>query len=156
MWSIRSHHFFSNQGAVWHTIQVALNVCIDHEIVSPVARYSYSFQSLRRASLRTEPIAAGLKVRLKDRLDHNLRRRLHHPIPYRRYPQWPLLPSAFGMYCRFTGCGQYRPAFRSACIPSRNCVTPRSSMDRSVAPSTPAAPLLLRTRVHAFHRTSLL
>ena len=60
------------------------------------------------------------------------------------------------MYRRCTGCGRYRPAFRSACIPSRNCVTPRSSMDRSVTPSTPAAPWLLRTRFHASHRTSLL
>ncbi len=27
----------------------------------------------------------------EDRLDDDLRRHLHHPVPYRRYPQWPLL-----------------------------------------------------------------
>src|ERR1035437_1648146 len=66
------------------------------------------------------------------------------------------LPSSFPMYCRLTAEGRYWPAFRSACIPSRNCTTPCSSMDCSVVSSTPAAPRLLRTRAHALHRTSLL
>src|ERR1035437_3734730 len=68
-------------------------------------------------------------------------------------PSGRCLPSSFPMYCRLTAEGRYWPAFRSACIPSRNCVTP-CSMDRSVVSSTPAAPRLLRTRTHALHRTS--
>ncbi len=71
-------------------------------------------------------------------------------------PSGRCFPSAFGMYCRLTGEGRYSPARRSACIPSRNWATPCSSMDRNVAWSTPAAPPLLRTRLHASHRTSLL
>jgi hypothetical protein len=39
-------------------------------------------------------------------------------------PTGRCFPSAFGMQRRFTGEGRYRPAFRSACIPSRNLVTP--------------------------------
>src|ERR1019366_10048643 len=71
-------------------------------------------------------------------------------------PSGRCFPSAFGIHRLFTGEGRYWPALSSACIPSRNCVTPCSSMDRSVILSTPAAPLLLRTRFHASHRTSLL
>jgi hypothetical protein len=77
-------------------------------------------------------------------------------IPRAKAKSGRCFPSAFGIHRRFTGEGRYRPAFRSVCIPSRNCVTPRSSMNRSVISSTPAAPLLLRTRFHPSHRTSLL
>src|SRR5579862_2703556 len=76
-------------------VKVALNVCVDHEVVSLVACYSDRFQGLGRASLRPESITARLEVRFENRLDYQLRRHLHHPISYRRYPQWPLLPICF-------------------------------------------------------------
>lgn len=63
-------------------------------------------------------------------------------------------PSAFGMYRRSTGAGQYCPALRSRWISSRNAATPRCSMAAIVSPSTPAAPCFARTRLHASHRTS--
>jgi hypothetical protein len=39
------------------------------------------------AASGTEPIAAGLEVRLPDRLQHQLQGGLHHPIPHGRDPQ---------------------------------------------------------------------
>ena len=33
-----------------------------------------------------------LKVRFENWLNDQLRRRLHHPVAYRRYPQWSRLP----------------------------------------------------------------
>src|SRR5512147_1090604 len=44
----------------------------------------------RRAPLRTEAVRDGQKVRLEDRLQHELRRHLRHPVPHRRDPQRPL------------------------------------------------------------------
>src|SRR5437762_1521666 len=84
-----------NQGAVWNTIQVALDVCIDHEVMPLVPRCADRLHGLRRALFRTESETARLEIRFEDRLDHDLRRHLHHPVPHRQYPQWPLLSVSF-------------------------------------------------------------
>ena len=87
------------------------------------------FQGLRRASLRTEPVATRLEVRLEDRLHYDLRRHLHHPVPHRRYPQRPLPPVCFGYVSPPSpaagdiGLPSGRPV-----VPSRNCATPCSSI----------------------------
>jgi len=67
-----------------NAVEVALNVGIDDKVQSPVACFPDRFQGLGRALLRPESITARLEVRLEDRLDHQLRRHLHHSIPYRR------------------------------------------------------------------------
>ena len=72
-----------------------LNVRIDHKVVTLVACYSDRFQGLLRAFLRSKSITTGLEICLENRLHHNLRRHLHHPVPYRRNPQWPLFPICF-------------------------------------------------------------
>ena len=53
-----------------------------------------------------------------------------------------------------TGLGRYWPALRVAWISRRNSATPSVSIASRVFPSTPAAPLFARTRLHASHRTS--
>src|SRR5215472_6305335 len=78
----------------WRT-KVTLNVCIDDVVVSLVTRCSDRLQGLCRAPLRAESITAWLEICLEDRLDHHLRRHLHHSVPHRRYPQRPLLPRLF-------------------------------------------------------------
>src|SRR5271157_4454938 len=75
-------------------VEIALDVRIDYEVMPLVSGSPDRFQSLRRALLRTKSIAAVFEIRLKDRLDDDLRRHLHHPVSYRRYPQWPLLPAS--------------------------------------------------------------
>src|SRR4030065_553900 len=54
-------------------------------------------------------------------------------------PSGRCFPSAFGMYRRLTGLGRYRPAKRSARMPSRNGSTPFSSMALMLCSSTPPA-----------------
>jgi len=71
-------------------------------------------------------------------------------------PNGRCFPSAFGMYRRFTGEGRYRPARNAAWISAKNSPGPRCSITWIVSASIPAAPPLLRTRLHASHRTSLL
>ena len=70
-------------------------------------------------------------------------------------PSGRFFPSAFGMYRRNTIDGRYVPSRSATPIPSRKVPTPLCSIATSVTLSTPAAPLLLRTRFHASPRTSL-
>ena len=70
-------------------------------------------------------------------------------------PNGPFVPSAFGMYRRKTTVGRYVPLFSATPIASRKLSTPRCSTSAIVSESTPAAPLLLRARLHASSRTSL-
>jgi site-specific DNA recombinase len=73
-------------------VEVLLDVGIHHPVMPGVARFPDRLQRILSASPRTESITALLEIRLEDRLDHELYRRLHHPVSYRRYPQRPLLP----------------------------------------------------------------
>src|ERR1019366_5201530 len=70
-------------------------------------------------------------------------------------PNGRLLPSAFGMYRRRTTVGRYVPLFSAMPIASRKLSTPCCSTSAIVGEAPPAAPLLLRTRLHASSRTSL-
>src|SRR5437762_1751389 len=65
-------------------VEVALNVRIDYEVIPLVPRFTDRFQGLRRAPLWTKSVTARFEIRLKDRLDDDLRRHLRHPVPYRR------------------------------------------------------------------------
>jgi hypothetical protein len=75
------------------------------------------------------------------------------------FPSWPHRATQIRsslLYRLFTGRGQYRPARSATSISARNFPTPRCAMAWIVSASTPAAPRLPRTRLHASHRTSLL
>ena len=41
-----SHNFFSNQGAVWNTIQVAFQIRVIHRLIPGLDVTAYLFQSL--------------------------------------------------------------------------------------------------------------
>src|SRR5450432_2793120 len=97
-----------------------------------------------------------MEIRFKDRFDHQLRRHLHHSIPHRRYPQRPLLPICLRYVSPLHRGRTISPARSAASISARNSPTPRCSIAWIVSPSIPAAPPLLRTRLPASHRTSLL
>ena len=82
---------------------------------------------------------AGMEVRLEDRLDHDLRRHLHHPVPHRRNAQWPLLSIRFRYVPPLHREGRYGlPADRPGSPQEPS--DPRCSMAWIVSPSTPAAP----------------
>ena len=109
-------------------------------------------------ALRTEPVRAREKIRLEDRLQHQLQGRLDHPIPHsRRYPT--------GEACRSRLRDHplpYRQRAEAAVLQldrssSRNTSTPcPTSTWWAVWPSTPAvrAPLLPRTRSQATSRNA--
>ena len=66
-----------------------------------------------------KPYEHRQKVRLEDRLQHQLRRHLHHPVPApSECPAAACFPSAFGMYRRNTALGRYVPARSSVPISS--------------------------------------
>jgi hypothetical protein len=69
-------------------------------------------------------------------------------------PNGRLPPPGFGMSTRLAGAGRYDPLRRSCCRSPNIRATPYSSTCASVTLSTPAAPLLARTRSHAATRTS--
>src|SRR5580693_3154747 len=54
-------------------------------------RLAEGLQRLRRAAPGPEAVGGRTKVRLEDRLQHQLRSHLHHPVPDRRDAQRPLL-----------------------------------------------------------------
>lgn len=62
-------------------------------------------------------------------------------------------PSGFGIVTRRTGCGRYVPA-RSWSRMAGHSVRSRAAVWSMSRPSTPAAPLLARTRFHASSRFS--
>ena len=110
------------------------------------------------ASARAKPIGARLKVRLEDRLQHQLQRRLYHPVGDGRDAQPAQLAAGFGNHplphrqpaenCATFNCARSR---------ARNTSTPNLFLDvGAVLPSTPAvrAPLLLRTRSHATNKNA--
>ncbi len=79
------------------------------------------------------------------------------PSPtHRRDPQWPLLPICFRYVSPLHRGRTILACTQRRLISARNSPGPRCSMARIVSPSIPAAPPLLRTRLHASHRTSLL
>ena len=120
-----------------------------------------SFRSVSSASSRSacgrKPYEHGQEVRLEDRLQHQLRRHLHHSVSDRRDAQRPLPP-----ICLRDVPAQHRPAagtrLRAASAPSssRKRSTPYCSTSAIVSASTPAAPLFRSHPLPRLHRTSLL
>jgi len=72
--------------------EVVPDVRVEHVIVPLRAEIPQRLQGHRRAPFRAEAVRARAKARLEDRLQHQLRRHLDHPVPYRRDPKRPLLP----------------------------------------------------------------
>jgi hypothetical protein len=80
----------SHQLLVVDAVEKLLDVDFHHVSVVAPAGEADRFQRVRRAALGPKPIRAVFEVRFKDRLNHELRRRLHHSIAHRGDPQRPL------------------------------------------------------------------
>jgi hypothetical protein len=68
---------------------------LDHELVALDEAGTQPLHRLRGRPLQPKPIRTRHKVRLENRFQHDLGRRLGHPIPHRRNPQRPLTTSWF-------------------------------------------------------------
>lgn len=70
--------------------EVVADVGIEHVVTALGSELPQSFQRHRRTPLRPKPVRARQKIRLEYRLQHQLRRHLHHSVPYRRNAERPL------------------------------------------------------------------
>ena len=70
--------------------EVVADVGVQHVVAAARAVHAQRFQRLRRAALRPKPIRRGPEVRLEDRLQHQRRRHLRHPVSDRRNAERPL------------------------------------------------------------------
>jgi site-specific DNA recombinase len=62
-----------------------------HHIGEPLAKQSvHRLDRIRTTAARPVAIGGGFEVRLEDRLPHQLRGGLRHPVPDRRNPEWAL------------------------------------------------------------------
>ena len=77
-------------------VEEALDVAVHDVAVAASARQANRLQRVRRAAFRAEAVRAVLEVRLEDRLQHDLRRRLHHAVLHRRDAQRSLSSIGFG------------------------------------------------------------
>ena len=80
---------FSQQSVVVDLAEEIGDVELDHELVTLDEPGPQAFLGHRRRPLRPKPIRAGQKVRLENRFQHDLGRRLGHPVPHRGNPQRP-------------------------------------------------------------------
>ena len=146
-----------HQLVVVDAAEVVLDVGVQHVIGALGAQLPQPSPAPAVAlRLGRNPYEHGREVRLEDRLQHQLRRHLHHPVPHRRDAQGPLGPI----------CLRNVPARRTTCAPVLACAQHLAQLlqealglrtarlRRSSTRSTPAAPLLRRTRFHASCRTS--
>ena len=110
-------------------------------------------QGIVRRAPRAEPEAARQKVRLEDRLEHDLRGSLHDPVADSRRSTAACcsLEPGFGMNTRRAGSGRYRSSSSSSAASSPSSRdTPYSSASAKAGHGQcPAAPRLRRTSSHA-------
>ena len=116
--------------------EVVADVGVEHVVAASRTALAQRLQRLRRAAPRPEAVRARKEVRLEDRLQHQLRRHLHHPVPHRRNPQRPLsshLPSGCTAAAPPAAGTSLRAARRRALRGSarrRTARSPRSSRHR--------------------------
>lgn len=87
-----------HQGLVRDRVKVALQVHVDPPGRPGLQQLCHPPQRILAPSPRPKPIALFGKTRLPDRLQHQLQRRLHHPILDRRNPQRSPLGSPWLRY----------------------------------------------------------
>jgi hypothetical protein len=72
-------------------VEAASDVGVERPHLAPVDRRPDRLQSVVGRTLRAEPVAGGQEVGLEDRLEHDPRRRHHHPVGHRGNPERPEL-----------------------------------------------------------------
>jgi hypothetical protein len=78
-----------HQGPVVDLVEARRDVRFEHPLVRPIGRCEVEDLGDRvlRPAPRPEAVRGRRKVRLEDRLEHQLERRLHNPVGGRRYPE---------------------------------------------------------------------
>ncbi len=114
-----------------------------------------------RAPVRTEPIRAGLEVRLEDGFEHQLQPRLHHAVGDRGNPELPELPLGplvpLGIITCHTATRRNASDFSASRIWPRKASVPTQVSTRpALILSMPEvrAPVLVVTRSHAHTRNA--
>src|SRR5450759_785330 len=79
----------AQQPLVVDGVKVAADVQLQNPSTPFDERFPDALQRLSRAPLRPVAVRRRQKVGLEDRLQHQLRRLLRHPVPDRRYAQRP-------------------------------------------------------------------
>src|SRR5215207_9712350 len=78
-------------------VEAGGDVALQHPLIGVGCQMVDLGDRVLGAPARAEPIATGLKVRLPDRLQHQLERGLHHAVPHGRDPQpAPLAAAGLG------------------------------------------------------------
>ena len=137
--------------------EVVADVGVEH-VVAPAAPSLRSVSSACVAlRLRPEAVRARKEVRLEDRLQHQLRRHLHHPVPDRRNAQRPLLPIGLRDVPAQHRCRPVRACAQLGAEALRGSARPRTARRRRASEHRrPPRPRFLLTRFHASARTSRL
>ena len=71
-----------HQGRVVDRVEARLDISFEHPLVGAGAEVLNLGDRVQRPSLRAEPIRTRLKVRLEDRLEHQLQGGLDHPVAH--------------------------------------------------------------------------
>jgi hypothetical protein len=95
---------------VVYAVEIAPDVTVHHVSLVTTPFQANRFQRIGGAALPPKTVRAGLEIRFKDWLDQKLRRRLHHSIAHRRYPQRSL---------RTVRLRNVPPQYRLRSIPAR-------------------------------------
>ncbi len=96
-----------HQLPVWDGIEILAQIGIDHIGVTPPKQGQHQLDRLGRTASRPIAVRRRFQVRLEDRLQHQLRRSLHHPVPNRWNAEWPLAAA---------GLRDHHPSHRLALI----------------------------------------
>src|SRR5437868_7849606 len=82
---------------MWDRVEVALQIGVDNPCVAFLEQLFHSAECVFAAPSRTKAVALLREISLEDRLQHELCRRLNHPVAYRRDSQGSrLLRPRFG------------------------------------------------------------
>ena len=79
---------------LWNRRKTVRDVRLDHPPLALPALIDEHLQGIVRRPLRTEPETARQEIRFEDRLEHDLHRGLHDPVPHRSDRQRPALTTA--------------------------------------------------------------
>jgi site-specific DNA recombinase len=85
-----------HQRGVRNRVEVLRQIGVHNLGVSLVNGAGDLANRVERAPLRSIPVGRLVEVRFEDRFQHQFDGRLHHPVPYRRNPEWPFAAAWFG------------------------------------------------------------
>src|SRR5512137_7052 len=146
-----------HQLVMGNAVKVTAQIRVIHLLPSDLQVLPDLFHGPLGSPPRSKPMRAVQKIRLKDRLDDQHHRHLHHPVPYAGYPQGPQL--AIGL--RNVHAAHRQRSVGLALELFLYIVEKRSysfplllyALD-GCPPSTPGAPCFALTRAHAVSSTS--